>query len=54
MSARRSFGLDPALPTVLVIGGGTGARALNELVWGSVSAFAERANILHVTGAGKG
>lgn len=52
--AMRHFGLDPALPTLLVTGGSLGAQRLN-------AAFAARAaalsaagiQVLHLTGAGK-
>ena len=56
--ARRSFGLDPAKPTVLVVGGSLGARTLNEsveagldsivragvqLIWQTGKAYGDRA-----------
>lgn len=52
--ARRSFGLDPERPAVLVLGGGTGAAALNELVKKSWPLLEGRVSILHATGRGKG
>ena len=38
--ARRSFGLDPAKPTVLVVGGSLGARTLNESVEAELDSIA--------------
>jgi UDP-N-acetylglucosamine--N-acetylmuramyl-(pentapeptide) pyrophosphoryl-undecaprenol N-acetylglucosamine transferase len=49
--ARRTFGLDPDLPTVLVTGGSQGARRLNQSVAGAESAFAAAGvQVLHVAG----
>lgn len=39
--ARRSFGLDPDLPTVLAVGGSLGARTLNEALCDSLERFQE-------------
>lgn len=44
------FQLDSSVPTVLIVGGGTGARAINELVTVSLCDFA---NVIHVTGKGR-
>ena len=52
-TAREMFGMDAALPTVLVIGGGTGAVQLNEAMVVIGKDLAVRANVLHVTGKGK-
>ncbi len=51
-AARRELGLDPAMPTVVVTGGGTGAATLNQL---AAAAFtgAEPFQVLHLTGRGK-
>ncbi|MGN6130743.1 MAG: undecaprenyldiphospho-muramoylpentapeptide beta-N-acetylglucosaminyltransferase [Nocardioidaceae bacterium] len=49
--ARRTFGLDPDLPTVLITGGSQGARRLNQSVAGAARAFAEAGvQLLHVVG----
>lgn len=49
------FDLDlSARPTVLVLGGGTGATALNQLVAGAVPLLDQHLNLIHVTGRGKG
>ena len=48
---RAAFGLDPALPTVLVTGGSQGARRLNASVSSARRAFAEAGvQVLHVAG----
>jgi len=47
------YGLDIALPFVFVTGGGTGARAINELIFASVPESAESYQIIHQTGKGK-
>ena len=52
--ARRSFGLDPDLPTVVITGGSSGALAMNRTVAGVVGEVAARGyQLLHVTGRGK-
>lgn len=45
--------LDPSKPTLLVLGGGTGALGLNERVVRNVDALTEKNNVLHQTGRGK-
>lgn len=42
-----AFTLDKSVPTVMIMGGGTGAQAINELV---TSELCESANVIHVTG----
>ena len=50
--AMREFGLDPTRPLLLVTGGSTGARRLNESVAASVSALLGTGwQVLHVTGS---
>lgn len=44
------FKFDSAVPTVLIMGGGTGAQAINDLVSPALTRFA---NVIHVTGPGK-
>lgn len=51
--ALKRFGLDPSVPTILVIGGGTGAARLNALVHGALPTLVSRANVVHVAGPGK-
>jgi UDP-N-acetylglucosamine--N-acetylmuramyl-(pentapeptide) pyrophosphoryl-undecaprenol N-acetylglucosamine transferase len=50
--AHAMFGLDPALPLLLVTGGSTGARRLNESVSTSIAALLGAGwQVLHVTGS---
>jgi UDP-N-acetylglucosamine--N-acetylmuramyl-(pentapeptide) pyrophosphoryl-undecaprenol N-acetylglucosamine transferase len=50
--ARRTFGLDPDRPTLLVFGGSQGARRLNQSVAGAERSFADAGvQVLHVVGA---
>ncbi|MDX6299960.1 MAG: UDP-N-acetylglucosamine--N-acetylmuramyl-(pentapeptide) pyrophosphoryl-undecaprenol [Nocardioidaceae bacterium] len=49
--ARRNFGLDPELPTLLVTGGSQGARRLNDAVSGAQACLAAAGiQVLHVAG----
>lgn len=47
-------GFDPAVPLLLVTGGGTGALGLNRIVAEAASKLVERCQILHLTGRGRG
>jgi UDP-N-acetylglucosamine--N-acetylmuramyl-(pentapeptide) pyrophosphoryl-undecaprenol N-acetylglucosamine transferase len=47
------FGLEKDLPTVLIVGGGTGALHLNQLVVQSVDLLVQFCQVIHVTGGGK-
>ncbi len=51
--ARQQFMLEPKLPTLMVIGGGTGAMALNKLVAGSLDSLLKFCQVVHVSGSGK-
>ncbi len=51
--AALTFGFDEKKPTVLVMGGGTGARWINHCLEEIVTQLCETANVLHVTGTGK-
>lgn len=53
LAARRRFGLDEALPVVLVVGGGTGALRLNQIVAEAAPGLCGICSIVHLTGAGK-
>lgn len=44
------FGLDPNLPTLLVIGGGTGALSLNNLIVNSLPGLVGFCQVIHITG----
>ncbi len=48
------LGLDPMKRVTVVMGGGTGAQALNEAVWASLDELLKHTQIIHATGAGKG
>lgn len=48
------FGLDKTLPTVLVMGGGSGAGYINSLVSGAKEDLLKIVNVIHITGKGKG
>ncbi|NUM25178.1 MAG: undecaprenyldiphospho-muramoylpentapeptide beta-N-acetylglucosaminyltransferase [Candidatus Buchananbacteria bacterium] len=55
LTARREegykiFNLDPNLPTLLVIGGGTGALSLNNLVVNSLPQLVQFCQVIHLTG----
>ncbi|MEK9158942.1 MAG: UDP-N-acetylglucosamine--N-acetylmuramyl-(pentapeptide) pyrophosphoryl-undecaprenol N-acetylglucosamine transferase [Patescibacteria group bacterium] len=47
------FSLDPDLPTILILGGGTGALSLNKLVARSLGEVIDRCQVIHMTGPGK-
>lgn len=48
--AAEELRLDPGVPTVLVLGGSSGARAINEVILSAASELVESANIIHQTG----
>lgn len=48
------FGLGENLPIVLIVGGGTGAEAINKLVADSLSKLTKFCQVIQVTGKGKG
>ncbi|MBU1033189.1 MAG: glycosyltransferase [Patescibacteria group bacterium] len=48
------FGLDPERPIVLIVGGGTGAKYLNDGVWKCLGDLLRLTQIIHLTGKGKG
>lgn len=49
-AARAHFGLDAVLPTLLVMGGSTGASAINRSVASWVATFLETGQLIHVCG----
>lgn len=51
--ARDRYGFSLEKPTVFVIGGGTGAASINEMMAIIGPELSERANVLHLTGKGK-
>lgn len=48
--AREHFGLDPVAPTILVLGGSSGAVRLNEVVLSALPELVSFANVIHQTG----
>jgi UDP-N-acetylglucosamine--N-acetylmuramyl-(pentapeptide) pyrophosphoryl-undecaprenol N-acetylglucosamine transferase len=51
--AMKFFNLKTDWPTVLVLGGGTGAKFINDLVVENMEALTKLGQIIHVSGAGK-
>ncbi len=51
--AREVFGLREEIPTLLVMGGGTGAIFLNEMVIGGLGELSKHYQIIHITGDNK-
>lgn len=43
-------GIDPALPTVLILGGSSGSQRINETVLDAVQEYVAYANVIHQTG----
>ncbi|HCM45244.1 MAG TPA: hypothetical protein DIS54_00185 [Candidatus Veblenbacteria bacterium] len=52
-TARKKLGLDPARATILIIGGGTGAQVINELVANIKQGLVNIAQVIHLTGPNK-
>jgi len=50
---KKFFNLKSDLPIVLILGGGTGAKFINNLVMDSLSELTKICQIIHVTGKGK-
>jgi UDP-N-acetylglucosamine--N-acetylmuramyl-(pentapeptide) pyrophosphoryl-undecaprenol N-acetylglucosamine transferase len=48
--AHAHFGLDPALPTILILGGSSGAERVNDVVMEALPNLTAFANVLHQTG----
>jgi len=51
--AQKFFNLRPDMPTLLVLGGGTGAAFLNNLILKSLPQLSKTVQIIHSTGKGK-
>ncbi|MCL5667237.1 MAG: UDP-N-acetylglucosamine--N-acetylmuramyl-(pentapeptide) pyrophosphoryl-undecaprenol N-acetylglucosamine transferase [Patescibacteria group bacterium] len=52
-AAQKFFKLEPDFPTLLVLGGGTGALYLNKLMQESLPVLAKSVQIIHATGSNK-
>lgn len=52
--AQKYFNLDPAFPTLLVLGGGTGAEFLNSLIAEALPELSRVIQVIHSTGPHKG
>ncbi|MDO8560271.1 MAG: UDP-N-acetylglucosamine--N-acetylmuramyl-(pentapeptide) pyrophosphoryl-undecaprenol N-acetylglucosamine transferase [bacterium] len=52
-AALELFRFSPDVPVLLVLGGGTGASALNRLVWDSLNDLVQFCQVIHITGRGK-
>ncbi len=48
--AREELRLDPNVPTILILGGSSGAQKINEVVLSGLSELVDTANIIHQTG----
>ncbi len=52
--AKQVFDLESDVPVVLVLGGGTGAQAINDEIWNALPQLTQHAQIIHSAGKGKG
>jgi UDP-N-acetylglucosamine--N-acetylmuramyl-(pentapeptide) pyrophosphoryl-undecaprenol N-acetylglucosamine transferase len=53
-NARTRFGIDPDLPTVLILGGAQGSETINRAALAALESLLERCNVVHQAGAGAG
>lgn len=51
--AYQKLGLSSNLPIVLVMGGGTGASSINDIIWDNLDKLLTFCQIIHITGKGK-
>ncbi len=51
--ARAAFNLDPKLPTILILAGGTGSIAINKLVLDNLYNLTQLCQVIHITGRSK-
>ncbi len=52
--AQQLFNLDPGWPTLYLFGGGSGAMALNQLVWEALPQLLKVVQVIHATGRNRG
>ena len=52
--AAEFFKLELDLPTILIVGGGTGAQIINETTFEIIGQLVGKYQVIHITGAGKG
>lgn len=52
--ALQALGLDADVPLVVITGGGTGALGLNRIAAAAAPSLVERAQVIHLTGRGRG
>ena len=50
---KKMTGFDLSREVVMFVGGSTGAKALNEIVWSSLDALTQKYDVIHLTGKGK-
>ena len=50
--ARRRFGFHDSRPVLMVVGGSSGAQAVNQVVWQALPALTESFQVLHLCGKG--
>jgi UDP-N-acetylglucosamine--N-acetylmuramyl-(pentapeptide) pyrophosphoryl-undecaprenol N-acetylglucosamine transferase len=50
---KKKFKLNDSYPTLLVTGGSSGAKAINEWVWSNLRELTGKINLIHLTGQGK-
>ncbi len=53
LTINNDFTFNNHLPVLLVMGGGTGAQAINELIWQSLNKLTKFCNLIHLTGKNK-
>ncbi|MBQ7880459.1 MAG: glycosyltransferase, partial [Clostridia bacterium] len=52
IKANIKLNIDFSKPTILIIGGSSGSKAINQAVWGELDKLCSRYNIIHLTGKG--
>lgn len=50
---KKKLGIDPALPTIFITGGGTGSESLNQLITATLPDLVAHYNVVHLTGKHK-